>query len=144
MATIFEIRIHHNDRVYAEQAAVDAFRLLDRIESDLNRHDPNSDVSQLNAAEPGEEIRLGLHAYQCLQLAFVVHEASRGAFDVTVGGIKDLYAQAGSWWQRLTGRCAAKTHRVGMRHMQMVDDRRAVILDAPVTVDLGGIGKGYA
>ncbi len=49
MATLFEVLIYCDDPEYARQAASEAFREADRLEQELSRFMPNSDISCLNA-----------------------------------------------------------------------------------------------
>ena len=48
MATIFELLIVLDDKDYAEQAAAAVFTELDRLEDELSRFQPNSDISKIN------------------------------------------------------------------------------------------------
>ncbi len=140
MATVFEIRIRHEDAVYARQAAADCFRLLDRIESELSRYHPNSDIARLNVLQPGETLQLGLHAFTCVKRALILNEITQGAFDICIGALKDDFTNRKRWWQRLL----ARRQSIGKGHLHLLDDKGKVAVTAPVRVDLGGIGKGYA
>lgn len=140
MATTFEIRIRHDDESYARQAAWDAFALLDRLESDLTRYDDNSDISRLNALPPGEIMVLGEAAYACLAMAQSYYEVTEGAFDITAGGLKEFWRESPSFGQRWF---ALRRVVIGMHHLHLEEGGR-VWKDAPVQVDLGAIGKGYA
>jgi FAD:protein FMN transferase len=95
---------------------------IDRAASTWRR---DSDISRVNAAAPGEWIPVAAHLVEILEIARTVHDRSRGAFDVTASGV--------------TG------HPVGMRHVETRREPPAVrLLVAGVTIDLGGIGPGYA
>ena len=48
MATVFEVHAAHPDQHYAAQAAQAAFDLADRLEHELSRFLPNSDISRIN------------------------------------------------------------------------------------------------
>ena len=54
MATVFEVHAAHPDRRYAAQAAQAAFDLADRLERELSRFLPNSDISRINQLAAGE------------------------------------------------------------------------------------------
>ncbi len=140
MATTFEIRIRHDDETYARQAAWDAFTLLDRLESELTRYDDNSDINRLNALPPGETLLLGEAAYACLAQAQSYYEVTGGTFDITAGGLKEFWQESPSFWQRWF---ALRRVVIGMGHIH-IEEGWQVWKDAPVQVDLGAIGKGYA
>jgi FAD:protein FMN transferase len=119
MATTFEVHADHPDGRYAAQAAHAAFDLLDRLEGDLSRFRPNSDISRINQLGAGETIRVSAATLECLAIARHLHDLTGGAFDVAIGsGLTSLVLDAGAM-------------TVGTTH-------------AGVRLDLGGIGKGYA
>ena len=68
MATTFEALLVHPDALYAEQAAFAAFEELDRIENDLSCFLPNSDISRINSLGKAGTLRIGLSAFECLQI----------------------------------------------------------------------------
>jgi FAD:protein FMN transferase len=116
MNTEFEIFCVHADADYAQQAAWAAFDLLDRIERELSRFLPNSDISRINHAAPGERVRVCRWTMECIELARKAYEETGGAFDISLGtGLDRLQLSANH-----------------------VEARRGLKLD------LGGIGKGYA
>ncbi len=134
MATEFTIIICGRDEQYASHAAEAAFEELDRLEEELSRYLSTSDVSRINALSPGETIRLGPAAMECLQTAKRVWRITGGAFDVTVGALVD------------NNDCeTAGEPNVGMQHIVIDSESNTVRVDLEgITVDLGGIGKGYA
>ncbi len=119
MATEFEIFCAHPDGDYAQQAAWAAFDLLDRLESDLSRFIPNSDVSRINQLADGESARVSGWTMECLELAFQAHAETAGAFDISLG----------------TGLAGLQLSR---------RDSMVRALTGAARIDLGGIGKGYA
>ncbi len=99
MACRWGIWIVGEDRDYAGQAADAAFQEVDRLEAELSRFVQHSDIARINALEPGQSLRIGVDAFECLQLAAEVHAQTHGAFDVTyradfvdLGGIGKGYA----------------------------------------------------
>src|SRR5688572_2101338 len=80
----WEILIAGEEAEYARQAAFAAWDEVDRIETDISRFMMGSDVARLNAAQHGEEIRIGPSALDCLLLAGEISEQTHGAFDVMV------------------------------------------------------------
>lgn len=131
MAAVFEIVVADADVRYAEQAAWEAFQLLDRIETELSRFMPGSDIWRVGRAPAGEWVRVGAAARACLELALRLNRETGGAFDVTAPG-------------RPPGRGA--TDRVRGQPVLEVDSARSAVraCGGPVALDLGGIGKGFA
>jgi len=119
MATVFEVHARHPDARYAEQAAQAAFDLADRLERELSRFLPNSDIGRVNHLAAGERTQVAPTTMECLVIARHLFDLTGGAFDVSVGtGLLSLDFDLDSLLVRAT--------RGG------------------VQIDLGGIGKGYA
>jgi thiamine biosynthesis lipoprotein len=119
MHTEFEIFCVHDDDDYARQAAWAAFDLLDRLENELSRFIPNSDVSRINDLASGECVRVSRWTMECLELARAAFRETGGAFDISLGtGLEKLELARRDWTVRATA--------------------------DSVRLDLGGIGKGYA
>ncbi len=119
MNTVFEVYATHANGQYAAQAAQAAFALVDRLEGELSRFRPNSDISRLNHLTAGESARVGEAAIECLLIARHLYDLTDGAFDVAIGtGLSSLEIDADAFLIRATA--------------------------GGVRVDLGGIGKGYA
>src|SRR5262249_21614191 len=60
-----------------------AFAAIEQIHRLMSFHDPGSDVSRLNGAQPGQEVGVDAHTSHVLRFAQEVSELSDGAFDVT-------------------------------------------------------------
>jgi thiamine biosynthesis lipoprotein len=119
MNTVFEVHTAHADEQYAAQAAQAAFALVDRLEGELSRFRPNSDITRVNHLSAGESVRVGEAALECLIIARHLYELTDGTFDIAIGsGLPSLDIDAENFLISATG--------------------------DGVRVDLGGIGKGYA
>jgi len=119
MATVFEVHAVHPDERYAAQAAQAAFDLVDRLEGELSRFRPNSDIARVNCLTAGGSTRVGPSAMECLVIARHMFDLTGGAFDVAIGtGLPSLELDPDDCFVRATTDW--------------------------VRIDLGGIGKGYA
>jgi thiamine biosynthesis lipoprotein len=119
MNTVFEVHVASPNPRYAAEAAQAAFALVDRLEGELSRFRPNSDITRLNHLKAGERTPVGEAALECLLIARHIYDLSDGAFDVTIGtGLPSLEIDADAFEVRATA--------------------------DGVRIDLGGIGKGYA
>ena len=119
MATVFEVHAAHPDPTYASQAAHAAFDLVDRLEAELSRFIPNSDIGRVNVLMPGAQTRVGVAAMECLVIARHLFELTGGAFDASIG--------------------------TGLPSLELDVEASTVRATHPgVRIDLGGIGKGYA
>jgi thiamine biosynthesis lipoprotein len=118
MATVFEVYALHPDERYAAQAAQAAFDLVDRLERELSRFLPNSDITRINHLPAGGSTRVTPSTLECLVIARHMFDLTGGAFDVSIG--------------------------TGLSSLELDDDFRVRATNVGVQVDLGGIGKGYA
>lgn len=119
MATVFEVHVAHPDERYAAQAAHAAFQLTDRLERELSRFVPNSDIARISRLAAGERTRVSPSTLECLAIARHLFDLTDGAFDISIGtGLPSLELDREEFSVRST--------RSG------------------VHLDLGGIGKGYA
>jgi thiamine biosynthesis lipoprotein len=119
MATVFEVHAVHPDERYAAQAAQAAFDLVDRLERELSRFLPNSDVSRINRLAAGSCTRVSPSTMECLIVARHMFTLTDGAFDVSIG--------------------------TGLASLELDPDDVVVrAASSGVAIDLGGIGKGYA
>lgn len=119
MATVFEVYGEHPDERYAAQAAQAAFELTDRLERELSRFLPNSDITRINQLAAGESTRVTPSTLECLVIARHMFELTAGAFDISIG--------------------------TGLPSLELDPDEFVVrSMTGGVQVDLGGIGKGYA
>ena len=119
MATVFEVYGEHEDERYAAQAAQAAFDVVERLERELSRFLPNSDIGRVNHLAAGQSTRISASTMECLLIAGHGFALTAGAFDVSLGtGWASLDLDPEGFVVRAT--------RGGVR------------------IDLGGIGKGFA
>jgi thiamine biosynthesis lipoprotein len=121
MATVFEIRIHHEDHLYAAKAAKAAFDELDRLNALLSRFTHTGDARRINNIPAGQMLCVSKETFECLQVCEKFFKQTEGAFDIT-------------YLSKTTG-------------LQLQLDKNNFSVRRPdekVVVDLGGIGKGFA
>jgi len=148
MATTFEVIIAQEDAdaLYAAQAADAVFTEIARLEDELSRFRPGSDIWRLNQLGAGESLALSLAAWDCLSLAKAVHEETAGAFDITIGPLMQLWrAEDGSLRQPEAGVLDLARRSIGSQLFDLDEGSGQVTVRAEQMVfDLGAVGKGYA
>lgn len=139
MNTDFQIFLQDAREEYAGKAAREAFLQVDRLEGLLSKYIDNSDVSRINAADPGREMVVDSDTYAGLTHAYHAWQITEGYYDVTVGSIIGVIQSGGEVNdQSLTARW-----NMEMLHLNPTGST-VTVTDPGVQVDLGGIGKGYA
>ncbi len=146
MATVFEIMIVYPDVEYAGQAARAAFEELDRIENELSRFISNSDVSRINNLASQQSTTVGLETFECLQQCSILYQQTSGAFDITIGTLLQCWINPDkSPRQPTPAEIQAALKCTGMHLVILNQSTHTVQLkNAPMMIDLGGYGKGYA
>lgn len=146
MATEFEVTIAQDDvdAAYAAQVADAIFAEVDRLELELSRFRPGSDIWRINHLKPGERCPVGMATLDCLNLAKAVHQETAGAFDISIGPLMNLFRHSdGELRTPEPGEEAEAARRIGMQVYEVGDGFITVTVEGPV-LDLGAVGKGYA
>ena len=119
---------------------------FDRVTQVCNLHDEKSELARLNREAGRDFFVCSELLWNVLSEARRAHEASSGAFDVTVKPLMDLRG-----FYRKQNRApspaelAETLKRVGFDKLEWDDARHAVRFKVPgMALDLGGIAKGYA
>lgn len=130
-------------RHQAADACGRAFDEMDRLIALLNRYDPRSALSDLNAAGRLEGPPPELH--HVLKTAAGMHRASGGAFDVTVAPLLALFRDRLSGFpsrEPAEDEIRETLGRIGAAHVATAK-RRVTFARAGMEVTLDGIAKGY-
>ncbi len=124
MATFFEVRITNEERGYAAQAAQAVLDLVDKLESNLSRFHPNSEIAQISQLAPGQRMRLSEPTFACLEVAKKIELATLGAFSVTATALQ-TEASLPKW--------------------NLLSENFSIECESgKLQFDLGAIGKGFA
>ncbi len=121
---------------------------LAAVNQTMSTYDPESELSRFNRSESTDWIPVSAPLYTVLKAALEIGSQSKGAFDITVGPLVNLWGfgpQDGA--QRIpdAAEIAATLERTGFDKLMLHDTASAVRKTrADVYVDLSGIAKGYA
>lgn len=139
MHTDFQIFVQDERETDAGRAARAAFQEVDRLEQLLSRFIPNSDVSRINALAAGEEAVVDEDVLLCLQIAQQAYELTDGTFDITIGTVIE------AWKNGNTEKAKQLLSQPSAEKLELDAELLIVkVLTDNVSIDLGGIGKGYA
>jgi thiamine biosynthesis lipoprotein len=146
MACTWEGYFVNDDPAYAQQAMQAVSDEIDRLEQELSRFIPSSDVARINALDPWQSVRVGIETLECLKLAERIRLQTDGAFDVAfrsaARGVSRVTADSQA--NDMVGTCRGGAS--GSRGLIELDDahRLVTVHQEKVNVDLGALGKGYA
>lgn len=135
------------DQMSPAPAFEEVFREFDRLESLLSVWRDGSDVQRLNAAAGRQPVAMSADTLSVLREARQISEWSGGKFDVTFGVLSGL-------WRFDHDQDDTVPDMTEVRRRLPLIDYRALRIDDPpgtafltrqgMSVNLGGIGKGYA
>lgn len=121
MATEWQLRIADQERPYAASVAQTCFAEISRLEQLMSRFRSDSEISHITQLTPGENLRLTYDVFTCLTEAREYETLTRGAFSVT--------ARQGT----------------GLTSWDLDPANFTLTCkQAPLIMDLGAIGKGFA
>jgi FAD:protein FMN transferase len=132
MATNFDLQLLGGDREHLEAVAAAIEDEVLRFDKLLSRHDPTSEISRINRNAAVGPLKVDADVWELLIACEKFRQATEGFFDVTAALPSDSVPPAGS--------LAGASPRLLLDH-----DRQTVRFYATdVSIDLGGIGKGFA
>ncbi len=145
MATEWEFLIRHADLEHCDAAAVAAFAEIDRLEDELSRFRPHSDVGRIPFLKVGEPLSIGFAAWDCFSLAKDVWQATNGAFDVSIGPFYELWKTRNLMVNPPIPEEEAEARSRSGSHLIELDPHGFFlsVKAAPMRCDLGALGKGY-
>lgn len=131
----------HRDRRQAEQALDAAFGELELVEDLMSLYRPHSQLCRVN--REGVLDRPHPYLFAILGYAQSLSEQTKGAFDVTVQPLWELYQQARNRGE-LPGEAqlAATRSRVDWRRLEVSPDR--IVLRDGASITLNGVAQGFA
>lgn len=114
------------------------------VEVHMSTYLGSSELSQFNAAPAGKIVELSPQTMEVLRLSRELCTRTGGAFDVTCRPIIEVWKHAGKVGRLPTKDeiAEAKDH-IGWEHIKLLQSAAQKRIDE-VSVDLGGIAKGYA
>jgi len=140
------ISLYASDEHQASMAASGAFDEIARIEGKITDYDPNSQAAQLTQMAVGQWHPVSDTLFDILNISQEINKQTQGAFDPTIGSLTHLWRDA-----RNEGRLPSDQqlqearNSGGFGHIQLDAVHRSVRFDTQgMTLDFGGIGKGYA
>ncbi len=125
---------------------------LDRLDRELmSIYAPDSQISRFNRADVGEFFPVAEEVARVVQQALAYSELTAGHFDITVAPLVELWGfgdqpPQGRELARIPSEeeIASRRRQVDYRNLEVSREPPGLTKTAELSVDLGGIAKGYA
>ena len=120
---------------------------LDRVDRQMSTYRDDSDLNRLNRANVGEWVPLPEPVIRLLARSRKISGATGGAFDVTVGGLVNLWSfgpEARPREKPSDQLLQQRLDQVGFRKLEIDGEADRARRLSDVYVDLSAIAKGYA
>lgn len=146
MATLFDFILVHESKVYAQEAAWECIKEIDRLENELSRFKPNSDISRINNLKLGERVILGADAFNCISRSIELHKETQGAFNIACGALLKCWLNPDYTLRNPSDEeielaiTKSQIENIALHS----EDFSIEILEEGTVIDLGAYGKGYA
>jgi thiamine biosynthesis lipoprotein len=145
MGTVVEITIVGEDEEEEKKATLQAFQEIKRIEQLMSPWIESSDVSRINQSAGKEWVKVSQETLKVIKEAKEISELSEGGFDITVGPLTQLWRMAREKGvPPLAEELKQKLDLVDFRNVMVDEEGKVFLKKRGMTIDLGGIAKGYA
>jgi thiamine biosynthesis lipoprotein len=145
MGTTYTVTVYGADQYKLDGAIDDVFDEARRLDRLLSNYRPESEWSRVNREAYKAPVQVSEELYGLLDACLRYSRESEGAFDITVGPLMKIWGfYKGTEHIPHGAEIRSAMERIGYRHIHLDEASRSVRFDAPVDLDPGGIGKGYA
>ena len=143
LGTVVDLRVHHPDTLMAQQAVEAAWNEMQRLEAMMSRYVAGNALSAIQTAAGIQAVPVPSELFAVLQAAQTVSAASQGAFDITVGSLRDWDFRPGHYHAASAESVAAQLPLVNQASGLVLDAQRrtAFLRRQGMRLDLGGIAK---
>lgn len=142
IGTIVSIRLYGTED---EALLSECFQIIDDIDQMMSLNVENSLINQLNALQGGTYKDVPEDMLTVINTAIQYGDLSDGGFDITMEPVIDLWG-IGTEKAAIPDGSLLKEALAKVDYHQIIIDmgKGSVMLPANITIDLGGIGKGFA
>ncbi|MCK4590454.1 MAG: FAD:protein FMN transferase, partial [Candidatus Latescibacteria bacterium] len=144
MDTAVTVKLCAQDSSAAQNLLTEVFAEMERIDRMMDNYSPTSEITSINSTAGKERVSISPEMGQVLKRSQYFAELSGGAFDITIGPVKEVWDfESENPTVPLSGQLAAALTLVGYQNVQL-DGGRVRLLKPRMKLDLGGVAKGYA
>lgn len=143
MGTTVEVIVISDKEDAARKSIADAFSAMERVDRLMSNFKEESNVSKINRRAGSEAVEVDSDVIEVIKKSIYYSEISNGAFDITIGGVEDLYNFEDEGRLPEKGKFKNSVSLIGYKNI-IVDGNRVGLAKKGMKLDLGGIAAGYA
>lgn len=147
MGTTVETTARSTDVNYCKKALMTAYSEMQRVENLLSCEKDSSEISEINRSAGIHPVKVSDETVEMLKRAKAYCAKYNGVFDVTIGPLSNLWGFSSDKEIVLPGKSTIQKLRklVDYRDLLINEKDTTVFLKKKgMSIDLGGIAKGYA
>lgn len=137
MDTVMDLKIYSDN---GDNALEEAENEILRIEKLFDRGNKDSEIYKINQ---NKTLKVSSDISEVISDAIAISQETNGAFDITIAPVMDLWGFLGSAFKVPSdAELTSALSNVGYKNVQIKDNQLSI--SENTTIDIGGIGKGYA
>lgn len=147
MGTTLEFKLYCRTREFCNEAIFDAYSEVKRLDDMLSNYKADSKLSEVNSRAGNGKIGVPPEFFELTERAVFFSNLTDGAFDITVGKLIDLWrnSQQKNTMPDAEAIKSTVSECTGFKKIKLYSEDRKIDLKSPcLSIDFGGIGKGYA
>jgi len=145
MGTMIDIIVYHPSREEAAQAIERAMQEIVRLDRVLSHYKEDSDLSRLIREGRQAFVTVDASLFDVIEQSLHYSRLSGGRFDITIAPLLRAWREAYASGRAPTEEAIAEAKRcVGYEKIEIARPNRIKLRSDCMSIDLGGIGKGYA
>jgi thiamine biosynthesis lipoprotein len=146
MGTRARIIVIADSKRAGDSAIEKGFAKFEKTENLMSYYRSNSEISRINRDAFKEAVKVTADTFYVIKRSVEFSELTKGAFDITVGPLMDLWRSASDTNSAPTDRQLEQVRaKVGYKKIILDESKLSVRFSVEgMKLDLGGIAKGYA
>ena len=143
MGTVVEVIVISDKEDVARKSIADAFSAMERVDRLMSNFKEDSDISRINRGAGIEDVAVDKDVIEVIKKSIYYSEISNGAFDITIGGVEELYKFEDKGRMPEKGKFKNSVSLVGYKNI-IINGNTVRLTKKGMKLDLGGIAAGYA
>ncbi|MBI3583663.1 MAG: FAD:protein FMN transferase [Nitrospinae bacterium] len=143
MGTVVEVIVIGDKEDVARKSIADGFYAMERVDRLMSNFKEDSDISRINKGAGSKAVVVDIDVVEVIKKSIYYSEISDGAFDITIGGVEELYNFEDKGRIPEKGKFKNSVSLIGYKNI-IINGNTVHLAKKGMKLDLGGIAKGYA